>query len=338
MSAPLFSIVILTKNSLGVVNRLVESLRRQNFAYEYEVLFMDNGSSDGTVAYLESLSLPQCRVYDVAAGEFSHSGTRMRAAELARGRYVVFFTDDIVPCGDDFLENLTRPVRTGQAAAAYGVWQISPEMGHDPIDAYLHNGWFKSMDDFSEPVSPYCWSHFSAPMQRRLCNFDNCSSCIDRELLLELLFPAVPYGEDMLFAKRLILSGRRVALSKEARFIHWHRVKFGYILRRMCIDQDLSVREFRIYYVSRLLGVFKAILKRVLHRTYVGLFKVKIPFFKKIYWIVYNAKVLTADFWGKYIGTLDPSRLGGCSWLKKRLYARKLKIINDIERKSIRRY
>jgi|Deesub1362B_J571_1020462.scaffolds.fasta_scaffold00387_5 rhamnosyltransferase len=339
----MFSIVILTKNSLNVVNNLIETILSQNFQYNYEIIFMDNNSTDGTLEYLENIKKRaknfEVKIIHVPENEFSHSTTRMKAAQLAKGKFIIFFTDDVIPIGKDFLENLTRPVREGKAAASYGVFQIGGNKLYDPIDAYLHNKWYLDYDDVSEPISLYCWSKLSPQTRRKLSNFDNCASCIDREILLKIKLPGVPYGEDMTFAKRLILNNYRVALVKNAKFYHWHKVKFGYILKRMCIDQDLSIREFDLYYVSRLLGVFKNIIIRILHRTYIGLFKIKAPIFKKIYWIFYNAKILTADFVGKYIGTLNEDRARGLFYpLKRRLLKLKYDILNEINQKSLLRY
>jgi glycosyltransferase involved in cell wall biosynthesis len=125
------SIVILTCDSVGVVERLVDALLAQEDAPSYEVLFMDNASADGTVEYLEGLPIAAKRIVNVPKGEFSHSGTRMRAAELATGRVMVFFVDDIVPIGPHFLRDLTAPVLSGEFPAAYGVFQVHPEE-HDP--------------------------------------------------------------------------------------------------------------------------------------------------------------------------------------------------------------
>ncbi len=331
------SIVILTKNSMGIIQRLVQALIEQDFALPYEVIFMDNSSGDGTVDFLKSTPFPHKRVINVAEGEFSHSGTRMKAAKAAKGDIVIFFTDDIIPIGPSFLTELTRPVLEKRASAAYGVWQID-EKSCDPIDAFLHNDWYHGFDDITEPISRFCWDKFPPQLRRRLCNFDNCSSCIDRKLLLELKFPAVPYGEDMLFAKQLILNGHAIAMCKNARFYHWHKVSFGYLLRRMCIDQHLSIPEFGIYYVRRKLGVIKAILIRVLQRTWVAFFKLKIPFAKKILWTVYNIKILTADFIGKYMGVLNDESIKGFSPVNKKLLKRKNEIIDVIYKKSILRY
>lgn len=335
---PLCSIVILTNDSLGVVNRLIETLAVQEFPFPCEYIFMDNASRDGTVDYLNAVPFPQKRILHVPTGEFSHSRTRMRAAEEARGEWMVFFTDDILPVGTSFLKNLTQPVREGKAAAAYGVCQIDP-VRHDPIDAFLHNRWYETYDDAVEPLSQFCWEHLTPDMRRRLSNFDNCASCIRRDVLLRLRFSDVPYGEDMLFAKKLILSGQGVAMAKEARFFHWHKVRFSYMLKRMCIDSDIAVREFGAYYARSLAGVAKAVLLRIVHRAYIGFFRVRMPAGRKIYWVLYNAKILTADFFGKYLGTLHSDiRKRKFAPLQKRLLKMKEGLIAEIGRRSIKRY
>jgi GT2 family glycosyltransferase len=262
----------------------------------------------------------------------------MEAARAAIGKTLVFFTDDIVPIGGDFLQKLTAPVLTGRAAAAYGVWQINPQW-HDPVDAYMHNDWYRGYDDIVEPIPAYCWGKFPPELRRRLSNFDNCASCLDRETLLRLEFPPVAYGEDMLFARKLILNGSRVAQVKEARFYHWHKVKPGYVFRRMCYDSYLSVKEFNIYYVSRLRGVIKAIVLRSAQRTFIAFFKIRMPLGRKFYWSWYNMRTLAADFFGKFAGILTAETANkGFSPLKKKLFSAKTRIVAEIEKKSILRY
>jgi len=334
----ILSILIPTRNSLPVIRRLVDAILNQDFPYPFELIFMDSSSSDGTIDYLQAIPHVQKRIVTIAPGKFSHSGTRMLAAEAASGKFLVYFTDDVVPIGNDFLTRLTAPVREGLAAAAYGVHQINPEW-HDPVDAYLHNDWYKGYDDVVEPISQFCWQKFPPELRRRLSNFDNCASCIHRDTLLQLRFPPVAYGEDMFFARQLILNGFRVAQVKQAKFYHWHKVKFSYMFKRMCIDSHLSLQEFNIQYVTRLRGVFKAIVIRVLHRTFIAFFRIKMPLSKKFYWSWYNARILSADFFGKYCGILNADMAAkGFSPLKKKLFRLKTRIIEEIDHKSIGRY
>jgi hypothetical protein len=292
---------------------------------------------DGTVEYLEGVPIAVKRIVNVPKGEFSHSGTRMRAAELATGRVMVFFVDDIVPIGRHFLRDLTAPVLSGSVPAAYGVFQIDPE-SHDPIDAHLHNLWYENLETPVGPVSEFAWRWLPPAARRQVCNFDNCSSAIERELLLEVRFPDVPYGEDMTLAKRLLWRGHRIAMAKKARFYHWHRSSFGYVLKRMCVDADLTRREFDHRHVKRKLGVARAVTMRVLHRTWVGLTELEIPLRQRLYWIGYNAKTLTADFVGKYIGNLRAEEIGPFAWIDRRLLAVKQRILGEIEARSVKRY
>jgi rhamnosyltransferase len=331
------SIVILTCDSVGIVERLVDALLAQQDAPRYEVLFMDNASVDGTVEYLESVPIADKRIVNVPKGEFSHSGTRMRATEMARGRVMVFFVDDIVPIGPRFLHDLTQPVLSGGVPAAYGVFQIHPQE-HDPIDAHLHNLWFENLETPVGPVSEFAWRWLPGAARRQICNFDNCSSAIERQLLLEVRFPEVNYGEDMTLAKRLLWRGERILMVKTARFYHWHRSSFSYVLERMCIDADLTRREFGHVVVKRKLGVVRAIAIRVIHRAWVGLAKLRLPLRKRLYWIGYNAKVLTADFCGKYIGNLRQEEIGRFSLIDRRLLRVKQRILGEVEAKSVKRY
>ena len=332
------SIVITTRNSLGVIERLIEILLDQEIDSTLEVIFMDNNSTDDTVDYLKKIPFARKRIIHVPEGEFSHSRTRMRAAELAKGKKIAFFTDDIIPLGGHFLANLVLPLEEGNASASYGVFQID-EKNADPIDAYIHNEWHRDIGDTSGPVSQQEWDQASPEEKRRWSNFDNCASCIDRAVLLKVGFPDVPYGEDMFFAKRMILNGFRIAISRQARFFHWHRMSFGYVLKRMCIDQHLSKDEFQIFYIRSKFRAVVAIIKRSIHRTLIALFKLKIPFKDKLYWSFYNLKILTADFIGKYMGTLTRDvESKHFAIIDKFLYRRKKQIVQDIHEKSIIRH
>jgi hypothetical protein len=151
-------------------------------------------------------------------------------------------------------------------------------------------------------------------------------------------FPAVNYGEDMTLAKRLLWRGHRILMVKTARFYHWHRSSFSYVLKRMCIDADLTRREFDHVIVKRKLGVVRAVGTRVLHRTWVGLFKLRIPLGRRLRSIAYNAKVLTADFLGKYIGNLREEEIGPLAPIDRRLLRLKRRILGEIEAKSVKRY
>jgi rhamnosyltransferase len=335
---PEFSIIVPTRNSVGIIDKLIASLSQQDFSHSYEIIFLVTESTDGTVDFLKQSPLNHKRIIPVAKTEFSHSQTRMKGAELAQGQTIIFLTEDIIPLGADFLTRLTAPLLNHSVEAVYGVYQTDPDRA-DPVQAFLDNDWYEKVPDTVGPISEQEWQQMSPSDRRAACNFDDCASCIDRNTLLELRFPDVPYGEDMFFAKRLLTSGRRIAMAKNARFYHWHRMSFAYTLKRMCLDQHLSLREFGIVYVKNKLDLIWKIGSRLLYRFAVCFFVIPISFRKKLVWFGYQVKTVTADFLGKYVGKLnEKENIKIFNPVNRRLFHLKLTILQEVAQKSIGRY
>jgi glycosyltransferase involved in cell wall biosynthesis len=92
MGHPFFSVVITTYNREQIVRRCVDSCLRQPFA-DFEVVVVDDASSDGTVAALEAYEDPRVRVvvHDRNRGinPARHTGT-----VAAKGEWVVVMDSD----------------------------------------------------------------------------------------------------------------------------------------------------------------------------------------------------------------------------------------------------
>ncbi len=88
---PLFSVVIPTFNRSYFLKRCVESIIDQKFT-DFEIIVVDDGSTDDTAAYVATCSDTRVRYYYIEHGE--RSVARNRGIELARGKYVCFVDDD----------------------------------------------------------------------------------------------------------------------------------------------------------------------------------------------------------------------------------------------------
>ena len=89
------SILILTRNQLEHTRRCVASLERYT-PEPHEIVFVDNGSTDGTREYLESL-LARGNVRVVAnAGNRGFAAGNNQALSLARGRRIVLLNNDTI--------------------------------------------------------------------------------------------------------------------------------------------------------------------------------------------------------------------------------------------------
>lgn len=104
MSVPEISVVIATYNRAGTLPRAVESVLAQQGA-NFELIVIDDASTDRTTAYLNSLNDPRI-VARRAQSNLGPGGARNFGLELARAPVVAFLDSD-----DAFLPNrLSKPL------------------------------------------------------------------------------------------------------------------------------------------------------------------------------------------------------------------------------------
>ncbi|MCB1053951.1 MAG: glycosyltransferase family 2 protein [Acidobacteria bacterium] len=93
---PLLSVVIPTFNRLDVLPEVLDAVEAQEGAPPFELVVVDDGSSDGTAAWLDARAfrLPAQVLHQTNAGP---ARARNRGVAVARGRWVAFLGDDTVP-------------------------------------------------------------------------------------------------------------------------------------------------------------------------------------------------------------------------------------------------
>jgi glycosyltransferase involved in cell wall biosynthesis len=131
------SVVIPTFNKRGVLERTLESLRRQTYdAGLIEVVVVDDHSSDGTGEYLRGLGLPQRLLvvrHDENRGRAAARNSGIRAAT---GELIVFVDDDML-CEPDLIEQHAAFHATHPRAVVIGNALQAPELGHSTALTYL---------------------------------------------------------------------------------------------------------------------------------------------------------------------------------------------------------
>jgi glycosyltransferase involved in cell wall biosynthesis len=92
MRRPEFSVIIPAYNRRALLIETLNSVWQQTFA-DFEVIVVDDGSTDGTAEYLGSLG---AKVQCVMQDNFGPGAARNRGLEIANGRYVAFVDSDDV--------------------------------------------------------------------------------------------------------------------------------------------------------------------------------------------------------------------------------------------------
>lgn len=219
---PAFSVVIPTHNRIAMLQRVLDALRSQDGAPEFEIIVIDDGSSDDTAAALS-------RRAGITFRSQPNSGpgkARNHGVSIARGRFVVFIGDDTIP-ERRFLAEHAR---------------THAESGNDPLAACLgYTGWppGERVTAFMDYINDYGLQFGYRLIEDGAVvpfNFFYTSNIsIDRQLLaahpFDTTFPSAAW-EDIELAYRLDTLGLKIRYNARAVTRHYHPTDVDSFARR----------------------------------------------------------------------------------------------------------
>ena len=109
-----YSVVIVNYNGGDYLQKAVDSLAVQT-NQDFELIVIDNASSDESMNQLDTSALSKCRIV-MNADNLGFSVANNMAAKLATGRWLVLLNPDAA-AEPDWIENWTEPPSCIQAAA-----------------------------------------------------------------------------------------------------------------------------------------------------------------------------------------------------------------------------
>jgi GT2 family glycosyltransferase len=102
MQKTMASIIILSVNEKDFLVSCLDSLRKMNFPYKYEIIVVDNGSTDGTQALIKK-SFPYVKLIENKKNLGFAEGNNI-GARAAKGKYLVMLNNDTQVTRDWLLE------------------------------------------------------------------------------------------------------------------------------------------------------------------------------------------------------------------------------------------
>jgi cellulose synthase/poly-beta-1,6-N-acetylglucosamine synthase-like glycosyltransferase len=99
-SLPSLSVIVPARNEAGNLPRLLASLRAERYPGPFEVIVVDDGSTDGTTAVAAAFGAHVLRLDQLPSGWLGKPNACHRGAALARGAWLLFTDADTVH-GDD---------------------------------------------------------------------------------------------------------------------------------------------------------------------------------------------------------------------------------------------
>jgi rhamnosyltransferase len=225
VTTPAISIVVPTFNGAATLPALLDAISRQRVGRPFEVAAIDSGSTDGSVELLRASGV---RLLSVPPGTFNHGVTRNLGIDAATGDLVVLVVQDAVPASDTWLEALTRPLAQDPCLAGTFARQL-PRRDAGPLTRHYLARWFASSET-ARTVGVTGAELEALPPLDRLdrCTFDNVCSCIRRSVWRHHRFRETPIGEDVEWARDVLLAGYRIAYVPEAAVVHSHERSAAY--------------------------------------------------------------------------------------------------------------
>lgn len=231
------SVVIPTFNRIDVLPEVLGALAGQEGAPSFEVVVVDDGSSDGTAEFLRQLRAP----YPLAVLRQENAGpalARNRGVAAASGGRVAFLGDDTVPSKGWIAEHHAAAARRRgeKLLGVLGYTDWHPRMSVDPFLRYINEyglqfGYALIADRENVPFNFLYTSNLSLPREALLADpFD-------------LRFPYAAW-EDTELGYRLQRKGLRLVYEPAARALHDHPTR----LRRFMARQEKAGYSAAVFY------------------------------------------------------------------------------------------
>ncbi len=228
-TAPSVSIVIPTLNGGADLERCLVSIRNQKTDFEYEIACVDSGSSDRD---LDLMRRHGARVSKIEQRDFNHGFTRDHAASLARGKILVFLSQDAVPIRNDWLERIVKPLRhdaSGTLAAVQGG-------STDVLDPERRFFWGTAGERFYFTRESNRWIERYGGV-----GFSTANCAIRRVIWDRYRFGWAPILEDKKWQREIIDAGYEIASLPDVRVFHSHNYGLRSLFRR-CASEGYGWR------------------------------------------------------------------------------------------------
>jgi rhamnosyltransferase len=224
------SIIILTKNAGEGFATLLTSLLSQKFDGRYEVLIIDSGSTDDTLAVAQGFPT---KVTRIKPEEFHHGRTRNLGAELASGRILVYITQDALPLNNEWLRKLADNFNDSKVAMVVGrqiPWQTTK-----PPEKFFY---FYVFPPFKIVVTNAASDYY-----RDNVFISNVNSAIRKDVWQQFKFSeTVLMVEDKEFAKRALFAGWAIVYEPDAVVYHAHDFTLSSLFQR-CVEGGIALRQ-----------------------------------------------------------------------------------------------
>ncbi|WP_299228482.1 glycosyltransferase family 2 protein [uncultured Psychroserpens sp.] len=236
---PKISIVIPVKNGIGILNQCLDAIQKQTIFKDCEVVIVDSGSTDGTIAMLKTYDVT---LVSIPPETFNHGATRNLGVTHAKGEFVVMTVQDAVPTNEFWLENMLRHFKDDHVSGVCGQQVIPHHKNKNPHE------WFRPQSNPKSKTihfkSKQAFDELSPEEKRNVCGWDDVNAMYRKTALEAIPFETIAFGEDMLWAKAALEQGHKLVYDHAVRVYHYHYQFPDYTYRRTMISKVFIYKCF----------------------------------------------------------------------------------------------
>lgn len=273
------------------LEELFGALSVQEVDFEYEVLVIDTSSTDRTPEIISKWQhkFNNFRYETILKKDFSHGLVRQQAAEMARGEYIVYLTQDATPAHKRWLYEIIQPLeRFPQVAGVMG--KQDPRPNALPL---LKEEIIRTFRQFGPSFGTTIFYHDDFIDSRQLFDLvsfysDVNSAARTSVLLSNVPYRDIPYAEDQKFGEDLLQAGYMKAYAPRANVLHTNDIALRDYRKRM-FDEIVGVRRVgKTMDQVSLLFVCKQVLRALTLGSLFILRDGQYSWKRKLYWLVVN--------------------------------------------------
>jgi glycosyltransferase involved in cell wall biosynthesis len=200
------SIAVRVKNEIVGMAAFWESLKKQTYFNELEIVFLDSGSTDNTLEYLKQLD---CNIYEIESKEFSFGDSCNLMMTLTSCRHVFFFSGHVVLESESLIAEVID-FDKGENISAYFRQIPNVKFGSSAYDeAFLKHRFPSSQSKFPKLIA-------------KQNSFSNAASVINRLHWEKVSFKEVIFGEDEIWASEILNLGGSIYYFHSLNVMHSH--------------------------------------------------------------------------------------------------------------------
>lgn len=240
--------LVRVKNEVGALPAFWERLNAQSCIATTEVIFLDSGSTDGTVEYLKAV---QCCLYTIAPEDFSFGSSCNTMMSLSTAPIAVFLSGHVLLKNPGDLEFVRNSLKSCERGAAYMRQVPNSYFGSTLYERIFLSRRFPAGRESGQIIS------LDNPG-----SFSNAASALTRTAWLATRFPEIHGSEDFLWAQMHIKAGGSLFYFPNIEVMHSHNETPDAVYKRVRLNVEARGQQ-RSYWQAayRLCGVFIQMLR-----------------------------------------------------------------------------